>query len=37
LANLEELPPIGAVVVVAPPRLVDGTGSPARMAAFVPA
>jgi kynurenine formamidase len=36
LANLAELPPTGAVVVVAPLRLVDGTGSPARVLAFVP-
>jgi kynurenine formamidase len=37
LANLAELPPTGAVVVVAPLRLVDGTGSPSRVLAFVPA
>jgi kynurenine formamidase len=36
LANLAELPPAGTVVVVAPLRLVDGTGSPARVLAFVP-
>jgi kynurenine formamidase len=36
LANLAELPPTGAVVVVAPLRLVDGTGSPSRVLAFVP-
>jgi kynurenine formamidase len=36
LANLAELPPTGAVIVVAPLRLVDGTGSPARVLAFVP-
>ena len=35
LANLAELPPSGAVIVVAPLRLVDGTGSPARVLAFV--
>ena len=35
LANLAELPPTGAVVVVAPLRLVGGTGSPARVLAFV--
>src|SRR5215210_1351998 len=29
LANVAELPPTGAVVVVAPLKLVDGTGSPA--------
>jgi kynurenine formamidase len=37
LANLAELPARGAIVVVAPLRLVDGTGSPARVLAFVPA
>jgi kynurenine formamidase len=37
LAGLAELPPTGAVVVVAPLKLVDGTGSPARVLAFVPA
>ena len=35
LANLAELPPAGALVVVAPLRLVDGTGSPARVLAFL--
>jgi kynurenine formamidase len=35
LANLAELPPTGALVVVAPLRLVDGTGSPSRVIAFV--
>jgi kynurenine formamidase len=35
LANLAELPPVGAVVVVAPLKLVDGTGSPSRVFAFV--
>ena len=37
LANLAELPATGAVVVVAPLKLVDGTGSPARVLALVPA
>ncbi|MGH2859489.1 MAG: cyclase family protein [Solirubrobacteraceae bacterium] len=37
LANLARLPPIGALIVVAPLKLVDGTGSPARVLAFVPA
>jgi kynurenine formamidase len=36
LANLAELPPTGALVVVAPLRLVGGTGSPARALALVP-
>jgi kynurenine formamidase len=35
LANLAELPPVGALVVVAPLKLVDGTGSPVRVLAFV--
>src|ERR687886_770480 len=30
LANLAELPPTGSVLVAAPLKLVDGTGSPAR-------
>jgi kynurenine formamidase len=37
LANLAELPPTGSIVAVAPLKLVDGTGSPARVLAFVPA
>jgi kynurenine formamidase len=35
LANVAELPPTGAVVVVAPLKLVGGTGSPARVFALV--
>jgi kynurenine formamidase len=35
LANLAELPPTGALIVVAPLKLVDGTGSPSRVLAFV--
>jgi kynurenine formamidase len=35
LANLAELPPTGAVLVVAPLKLVDGTGSPTRVLALV--
>ena len=35
LANLAELPPTGAVIVVAPLRLVGGTGSPSRVLALV--
>jgi kynurenine formamidase len=35
LANLAELPPTGALVVVAPLKLVDGTGSPSRVLALV--
>ena len=37
LANLEQLPTTGALVVVAPLRLVGGTGSPVRALALVPA
>jgi kynurenine formamidase len=36
LANLEKLPVTGALIVVAPLRLVGGTGSPSRVFAFVP-
>jgi len=36
LANLGQLPPSGALVVVAPLRLVGGTGCPSRVIAFVP-
>jgi kynurenine formamidase len=35
LASLGELPPTGALLVVAPLRLVDGTGSPSRVLAIV--
>jgi kynurenine formamidase len=35
LANLAQLPPTGAVIVVAPLKLVAGTGSPARVLALV--
>lgn len=35
LANLESLPVAGALVVVAPLKLVGGTGSPSRVLAFV--
>ncbi len=35
LANLAELPPVGALIVVAPLKLVDGTGSPSRVFALV--
>jgi kynurenine formamidase len=34
LANLAELPPTGAIAVVAPLKLVDGTGSPSRVFAL---
>jgi kynurenine formamidase len=35
LANLAELPPVGAVIVVAPLKLVNGTGSPSRVLALI--
>jgi kynurenine formamidase len=35
LANLAELPPTGALIVVAPLKLVNGTGSPSRVLALV--
>src|SRR3954452_6425304 len=37
LANLDQLPATGAVIVVAPLKLVRGTGSPARVLALVSA
>jgi kynurenine formamidase len=35
LANLAELPPTGATIIVAPLKLVRGTGSPARVFALI--
>lgn len=35
LTNLDLLPPTGAVVVAAPLKIVDGSGSPLRVLAFV--
>jgi len=35
LANLAELPPTGAIAIVAPLKLVDGTGSPSRVFALI--
>lgn len=37
LQNLAELPPRGAMLLVAPLPIVGGTGSPCRVLAFVPA
>lgn len=34
LVNLDQLPPTGALIVVAPLKLVNGTGSPARVLAL---
>jgi kynurenine formamidase len=36
LCNLDRLPPTGAIVVAAPLKLVDGSGSPVRVIALVP-
>jgi kynurenine formamidase len=36
LANLAQLPPTGALIVVAPLKLAGGTGSPSRVLALVP-
>lgn len=36
LASLERLPHTGATIIVAPLRLVGGTGSPSRVLAFIP-
>ena len=37
LANLDQLPPTGAVVIAAPLKIVGGSGSPVRVLAIVPA
>lgn len=37
LTNLDQLPPQGAVLVAAPLKIVNGSGSPARVFALVPA
>lgn len=37
LCNLDQLPPTGAVVIAAPLKLVDGSGSPLRVLAIAPA
>ena len=36
LCNLDQLPPTGAVVIAAPLKIVNGSGSPVRVLAFVP-
>jgi kynurenine formamidase len=36
LANLNRLPPTGSVIIVAPLKLVGGSGSPCRVLALVP-
>lgn len=35
LANLDQLPPTGAIVIAAPLKIVDGSGSPMRVLALV--
>lgn len=37
LRNLDQLPPTGAVVIAAPLKIVNGSGSPVRVLALVPA
>lgn len=37
LTNLDQLPPTGAVVIAAPLKIVDGSGSPVRVVAIVAA
>jgi kynurenine formamidase len=37
LCNLDRLPPTGAVVIAAPLKIVDGSGSPLRVLALAPA
>jgi kynurenine formamidase len=37
LSNLDQLPPTGAVVIAAPLKIVNGSGSPLRVLALVPA
>jgi kynurenine formamidase len=37
LANLDKLPPTGAVVIAAPLKIVNGSGSPVRVIALAPA
>lgn len=37
LAHLDQLPPTGAVVIAAPLKIVNGSGSPVRVLALVPA
>jgi kynurenine formamidase len=36
LANLDRLPPAGALVIAAPLKIVGGSGSPTRVLALVP-
>jgi len=36
LANLDQLPPTGALVIAAPLKIVEGSGSPVRVLAIAP-
>jgi len=36
LANLDQLPPTGAIVIAAPLKIVGGSGSPLRVIAITP-
>ena len=36
LCNLDQLPPTGAIVMAAPLKIVQGSGSPVRVLAIVP-
>ena len=36
LCNLDQLPPTGAIVIAAPLKIVNGSGSPLRVLAIVP-
>jgi isatin hydrolase len=37
LCNLDQLPPTGAILITAPMKIVDGSGSPVRVLAVAPA
>ena len=37
LTNLDQLPPVGAIVIAAPLKIVGGSGSPLRVLAITPA
>lgn len=37
LTNLDQLPPVGAIVIAAPLKIVSGSGSPVRVLAIAPA
>ena len=37
LCNLDQLPPTGAIVIAAPLKIMNGSGSPLRVLALVPA